>query len=205
MQQNETKHSSINIQYFHCEGFQTGRLLRLRFALERRCREAAAEMDVSGKRRSTAELSPHQRSAIRTSPRCLEGEERRRRWVCLTGLRRGETFFQPRCKNSPNPRQETRRPDFPRFLRPGRKRTTKMRIREQQTNRNISRLTQGSAWRVWHRECNLIMLIMLMQRGNESTGVFGGAACLCWTITEPLASPNINSSEFITLGSTTKP
>lgn len=131
---------------FTMRAFKTGRLLQFRFAFKRPRQEKATEMDVSGKHRSTAELSPHRRSAIRTSPRCLEGEGRRRRWFCLTGLRRGETFFQPRCKKLTQPQAGNTEARLPQVPAAGTKRTTKVRIREQQTDRNMSRLTlQGHA------------------------------------------------------------
>lgn len=63
------------------------------------------------------ECSLHQRSAIQMSPRCLnkerEGETDRR--ILFKSLKLSWIFpcLHP---NLPNPRQETRRPDFPRFL-----------------------------------------------------------------------------------------
>lgn len=49
-------------------------------------------IDFSCKQRETAEISPHQRSAIRMSPRCLNKEERRRRLFCLSAWNREEYF-----------------------------------------------------------------------------------------------------------------
>lgn len=49
-------------------------------------------IDFSCKQRETAEISPHQRSVIQMSPRCLNKEERRRRLFCLSGWNREEYF-----------------------------------------------------------------------------------------------------------------
>lgn len=49
-------------------------------------------IDSSCKQRETAEISPHQRSAIQMSPRCLNKEERRRRLFCLSAWNGEECF-----------------------------------------------------------------------------------------------------------------
>lgn len=74
-----------------------------------------APESTSNTNRETTERSPHQRSVIQKSPRCLD--ERRDTDVCfVSGGENRDKYFSCLQTNSPNPRQETRRPDFPRFL-----------------------------------------------------------------------------------------
>lgn len=125
-------------------------------------------MDVSGKRRSTAALSPHRRSAIRTSPRCLEGERRRRRWFCLTGLRRGEKVFPATEQKLTQPQAGHAEARLPQVPAAGREREDEGEDQRATANNDSSRLTGegGVTPGVWRSQPALLRRFT--------------AICLCW-------------------------